>query len=114
MIDVAGAVFTIGTARRLGRSIRIDNGLLTEHAGVNAGFAIATDIDERPDLRPDRRIDLATAEAIASTRIDAVVNMGNILYDAGRLPEVIETRDAQHTQEVMDALRDRGYPPRVV
>ena len=27
---------------------------------------------------------------------------------------MIETRDAQHTQEVMDALRDRGYPPRVV
>ncbi len=27
---------------------------------------------------------------------------------------MIETRDAQHTHEVMDALRDRGYPPRVV
>jgi threonine dehydratase len=27
---------------------------------------------------------------------------------------MIETRDAQHTKEVMDALRDRGYPPRVV
>jgi len=27
---------------------------------------------------------------------------------------MIETRDAQHTQEIMDALRDRGYPPRVV
>jgi threonine dehydratase len=27
---------------------------------------------------------------------------------------MIETRDAQHTQEVVDALRDRGYPPRVV
>ena len=27
---------------------------------------------------------------------------------------MIETRDAQHTREVMDALRDRGYPPRVV
>ena len=26
----------------------------------------------------------------------------------------IETRDAQHTQEVMDALRESGYPPRVV
>ncbi|WP_454718461.1 threonine ammonia-lyase [Caulobacter segnis] len=26
----------------------------------------------------------------------------------------IETRDAQHTQEVMNALRDKGYPPRVV
>jgi threonine dehydratase len=26
----------------------------------------------------------------------------------------IETRDAQHTQEIMDALRDRGYPPRSV
>ncbi len=27
---------------------------------------------------------------------------------------MVETRDAQHTQEIMDALRDRGYPPRVV
>ena len=27
---------------------------------------------------------------------------------------MIETRDAQHTQEVMGALRERGYPPRVV
>lgn len=27
---------------------------------------------------------------------------------------MIETRDAQHTEEIMDALRERGYPPRVV
>jgi len=27
---------------------------------------------------------------------------------------LIETRDAQHTQEIMDALRDKGYPPRAV
>jgi threonine dehydratase len=27
---------------------------------------------------------------------------------------MIETRDAQHTQEIMDALRDAGYPPRAV
>jgi len=27
---------------------------------------------------------------------------------------MIETRDAQHTQEVMDALRERGHPPRIV
>src|SRR3546814_20366392 len=60
MIDAAGAVVTIATARHLGRSIRIDNGLLAEHAGVNAGFAITADVDTRPDLRPDRRIDLAT------------------------------------------------------
>jgi len=26
----------------------------------------------------------------------------------------IETRDAQHTQDVMNALREKGYPPRVV
>ncbi|MBW8859459.1 MAG: threonine ammonia-lyase [Caulobacter sp.] len=26
----------------------------------------------------------------------------------------IETRDAQHTQDVMDALREKGYPPRAV
>jgi threonine dehydratase len=27
---------------------------------------------------------------------------------------LIETRDAQHTQEIMDALRAEGYPPRAV
>jgi threonine dehydratase len=27
---------------------------------------------------------------------------------------MIETRDAQHTQEIIDSLRERGYPPRVV
>ena len=27
---------------------------------------------------------------------------------------MIETRDAQHTQEIMDALRGEGYPPRAV
>jgi threonine dehydratase len=27
---------------------------------------------------------------------------------------MIETRDAQHAQEVMDALREQGHPPRVV
>jgi threonine dehydratase len=27
---------------------------------------------------------------------------------------MIETRDAQHTREIMDALRERGYPPRAV
>ncbi|MFN3521260.1 MAG: threonine ammonia-lyase [Phenylobacterium sp.] len=27
---------------------------------------------------------------------------------------MIETRDAQHTEEIMAALRDQGYPPRVV
>lgn len=27
---------------------------------------------------------------------------------------MIETRDAQHTQEIMDSLRERGYPPRAV
>jgi threonine dehydratase len=27
---------------------------------------------------------------------------------------MIETRDAQHTQEIMEALREQGYPPRTV
>ena len=27
---------------------------------------------------------------------------------------MIETRDAQHTQDIMDALREHGYPPRAV
>ncbi len=27
---------------------------------------------------------------------------------------MIETRDAQHTQDIMDSLRERGYPPRFV
>ena len=27
---------------------------------------------------------------------------------------LIETRDSRHTQEIMDALRERGYPPRLI
>jgi threonine dehydratase len=27
---------------------------------------------------------------------------------------MVETRDAQHTQEIIDSLRERGYPPRIV
>ncbi len=27
---------------------------------------------------------------------------------------MVETRDAQHTQEIVDALRDAGYPPRLI
>jgi threonine dehydratase len=27
---------------------------------------------------------------------------------------MIETRDAQHTQDIVQALRDVGYPPKVV
>ena len=27
---------------------------------------------------------------------------------------MVETRDAQHTQEIIDALREAGYPPRPV
>jgi threonine dehydratase len=27
---------------------------------------------------------------------------------------MIETRDAQHTQDIIQALRDVGYPPKVV
>jgi threonine dehydratase len=27
---------------------------------------------------------------------------------------MVETRDSQHTQEIMDALREKGYPPRAV
>ncbi len=27
---------------------------------------------------------------------------------------MIETRDARHTEEIMEALRARGYPPRAV
>jgi hypothetical protein len=27
---------------------------------------------------------------------------------------MIETRDARHTEEIIEALRARGYPPRTV
>ena len=38
----------------------------------------------------------------------------NVPAKGAEFDVMIETRDAQHTQEVMDALRERGYPPRVV
>ena len=44
---------------------------------MNAGLAIAADIDERPDLRLQRRIDLVTGVVdrlqLALVRVDAVV-----------------------------------------
>jgi hypothetical protein len=27
---------------------------------------------------------------------------------------MIETRDAQHTREIMEVLREKGYPPRAL
>jgi hypothetical protein len=60
LFAVTGIAFPGCAARLLGRCVRIHDRLFAEEAGVDAGFTVTTDIDERPDLRFQRRIDLVT------------------------------------------------------
>ena len=69
--------------------------------------------DDRPGL-------LSTVASVIGT-MDAniiEVNHNRLALDVpakgAEFDITIETRDAQHTQEVMEALREKGYPPRVV
>ncbi|WP_041373700.1 threonine ammonia-lyase [Phenylobacterium zucineum] len=69
--------------------------------------------DDRPGL-------LANVSAIIGTMGANIIEVAHnrlaldVPAKGAEFDVMIETRDAQHTQEVMDALRDRGYPPRVV
>ena len=69
--------------------------------------------DDRPGL-------LSTVASVIGTRGAKIieVNHNRLALDVpakgAEFDITIETRDAQHTQEVMDALRESGYPPRVV
>src|SRR5579864_5787295 len=69
--------------------------------------------DDRPGL-------LATVSAIIGARGANIVEVAHnrlaldVPAKGAEFDILIETRDAQHTQEIMDALREAGYPPRAV
>jgi threonine dehydratase len=69
--------------------------------------------DDRPGL-------LATVSAIIGHHGANIVEVAHnrlaldVPAKGAEFDIMIETRDAQHTQEVMDALRQQGYPPRAV
>ena len=69
--------------------------------------------DDRPGL-------LATVSAVIGERGANIIEVAHnrlaldVPAKGAEFDIMIETRDAQHTQEIMDALRERGYPPRAV
>ena len=69
--------------------------------------------DDRPGL-------LATVSAIIGNLGANIVEVAHnrlaldVPAKGAEFDIMIETRDAQHTQEIMDALRQHGYPPRAV
>jgi threonine dehydratase len=69
--------------------------------------------DDRPGL-------LATVSAVIGNMGANIVEVAHnrlaldVPAKGAEFDIMIETRDAQHTQEIMDALRQHGYPPRAV
>ena len=69
--------------------------------------------DDRPGL-------LATVSAVIGAAGGNIIEVAHnrlaldVPAKGAEFDIMVETRDAQHTQEIMDALRDRGYPPRAV
>ena len=69
--------------------------------------------DDRPGL-------LATVSAVIGHAGGNIVEVAHnrlaldVPAKGAEFDIMIETRDAQHTQEIMDALRAKGYPPRAV
>ena len=69
--------------------------------------------DDRPGL-------LATVSAVIGSLGANIIEVAHnrlaldVPAKGAEFDIMIETRDAQHAQEVMDALRDHGYPPRAV
>lgn len=69
--------------------------------------------DDRPGL-------LATVSAVIGEMGANIIEVAHnrlaldVPAKGAEFDVMIETRDAQHTQEIMDALRERGYPPRAV
>lgn len=67
--------------------------------------------DDRPGL-------LATVSAVIGAHGGNIIEVAHnrlaldVPAKGAEFDIMIETRDAQHTQEIMDALRDKGYPPR--
>jgi len=69
--------------------------------------------DDRPGL-------LATVSAVIGRHGGNIIEVAHnrlaldVPAKGAEFDLLIETRDAQHTQEIMDALRAEGYPPRAV
>jgi threonine dehydratase len=69
--------------------------------------------DDRPGL-------LATVSAVIGDLGSNIIEVAHnrlaldVPAKGAEFDIMIETRDAQHTQEIMDALRAKGYPPRAV
>ncbi len=69
--------------------------------------------DDRPGL-------LATVSAVIGSHGGNIIEVAHnrlaldVPAKGAEFDIMIETRDAQHTQEIMDALRAAGYPPRAV
>jgi threonine dehydratase len=69
--------------------------------------------DDRPGL-------LATVSAVIGSHGGNIIEVAHnrlaldVPAKGAEFDILIETRDAQHTQEIMDALRAEGYPPRAV
>ena len=69
--------------------------------------------DDRPGL-------LATVSAVIGAHGGNIIEVAHnrlaldVPAKGAEFDIMVETRDAQHTQEIMDALRDKGYPPRAV
>ena len=69
--------------------------------------------DDRPGL-------LATVSAVIGSHGGNIIEVAHnrlaldVPAKGAEFDILIETRDAQHTQEIMDALRAAGYPPRAV
>jgi threonine dehydratase len=69
--------------------------------------------DDRPGL-------LATVSAVIGSLGANIIEVAHnrlaldVPAKGAEFDIMIETRDAQHTQEIMDALRAKGYPPRAV
>ncbi len=69
--------------------------------------------DDRPGL-------LATVSAVIGSLGGNIIEVAHnrlaldVPAKGAEFDIMIETRDAQHTHEIMDALREKGYPPRPV
>ncbi len=69
--------------------------------------------DDRPGL-------LATVSAVIGAHGGNIIEVAHnrlaldVPAKGAEFDIMIETRDAQHTQEIVDALGEKGYPPRAV
>ena len=109
LLGVAGVAFAGFSARRLGRGVRIHDRLLAEQPGVDAGFSVAPDIDERADLRFQRRINLVTGVfdgfQLALDRLDARVRRLGLGAAVGEFPLKLVDQGVVLAPQCLDTRR---------